>query len=303
MEPGYSNQTWTYTFHEPAVNTVRERSSQRLLPILLFAATVFSTVWAGCLHAGVDVFQNPLLFYKGLPFAFTLLLILGVHESGHYFMCRIHGIPSTVPYFIPMPNFLGTMGAFIRIKAPITTRRALLDIGMAGPLAGFMIALPATIIGFRLSGVEPVSYEESILLGQSILTWLIENVTMNPPPPGYTIALHPIGFAGYIGLFVTAMNLLPVGQLDGSHVISAMFGAKQAHIARITVIVLMFLGFYWQGWWIWGILLVALGLKHPVIRVDARPPSGWRTALAWLTIIIFIVTFIPVPFSFGTFTP
>ncbi len=303
METEYINRTWTGDAFGPVQNEQPLHPRKSRVPVLLFLLTIISTVWAGCLHEGIDMVTQPHLFYRGLPFAVTLLTILGVHEAGHYLFCRFHGIPSSVPYFIPMPNFLGTMGAFIRIKGRIETRRALMDIGMSGPLAGFAIALPATIIGYRLSEVIPVIPGEGILLGQSILTWLLEKLLMGTVPEGYMIALHPVGFAGYIGLFVTAMNLLPVGQLDGSHIISALFGSKQASIAKMTVLALFVLGLFWRGWWLWALLLLATGLKHQVIRYDAKPPGTLRTSLAWLTIIIFVLTFVPVPFSFGTFAP
>lgn len=294
-------QNWTTHFFEVPPPT--EKKKKFPTPILLFAITVLTTVWAGCLHQGINIFVEPWSFYKGLPFAITLLLILGIHESGHYFLCKLHRIPATVPYFIPMPNILGTMGAFIKIKGAITNRRALLDIGMAGPLAGFIIALPATIIGYILSPIVPTPLEEGLVLGNSILTWILEKTLIPIPEPGYGIMLHPIGFAGYIGLFVTAMNLLPVGQLDGSHVITALLGEKQHLIAKITLILLVFSGMFWSGWWLWVVLLLITGIKHPVIRYDARGLDSTRKILAWITIAIFILTFVPVPFSFTEFTP
>ncbi|MBN1295151.1 site-2 protease family protein [bacterium] len=274
------------------------------LPIILFIATIFSTLWAGCLHMGINVFERPWLIYHGFPFSFTLLLILGVHELGHSIMCGFHGIPATVPYFIPMPNFLGTMGAFIRIKQTITRRRALLDVGMAGPLAGFVVALPATVIGYWLSA-QPVRVPDGdgLVLGQSILTWILEYFIFPDPRPGMTFVLHPVAFAGYIGLFVTAMNLLPVGQLDGSHIASAMFGRRQWIIARLTVGMLFIAGFSWNGWWFWAILLVIFGTRHAVIQHDARPLHPIRRLLGWVTFGILVITFVPAPFSFTAFTP
>ncbi|MGB3975393.1 MAG: site-2 protease family protein [bacterium] len=292
---------WTTNFFETPPPREKKRSFPT--PVILFVLTVLSTIAAGCFHQGVNIFLEPWKFYKGLPFAITLLLILGIHESGHYFLCKLHRIPATVPYFIPMPNILGTMGAFIKIKGAITNRRALLDIGMAGPLAGFIIALPATIIGYILSPVVPTPLEEGLVLGNSILTWILEKILIPIPEPGYGIMLHPVGFAGYIGLFVTAMNLLPVGQLDGSHVITALLGEKQHLIAKITLVILIFSGMFWSGWWLWAVLLLITGIKHPVIRYDARGLDATRKILAWITVAIFILTFVPVPFSFTEFTP
>lgn len=313
MTSYYQRTTWTrppgshgttgFPVSEGTVAQSPQNTSLRV-PVLLFVITVFSTLWAGCLQLGINIFKEPWLFYKGLPFSLTLLLILGIHELGHYTLCRIHGIPATVPYFIPMPNFLGTMGAFIRIKQTITRRAALLDVGMAGPLAGFVIALPATIIGYFLSS-DPVPAPSGggLILGQSLLTWFLELLIFPEAPEGFTFMLHPVAFAGYIGLFVTAMNLLPVGQLDGSHIISAMFGKLQWRIAKFCLAGLFIFGIFWSGWWFWAFLLVIFGIKHAVIRYDARPLGQTRRLLAWITIVIFIITFVPVPFSFGSFTP
>jgi membrane-associated protease RseP (regulator of RpoE activity) len=272
------------------------------LPWLLFFATVITTVFAGTLQQGLDPFERPSNILYGIPFSFTLLLILGIHELGHYSMCRIHNVPATVPYFIPLPlpSLLGTMGAFIKIKGAIPNRRALLDIGMAGPLSGFFIALPATFIGFLLS--EPIAFFDphGLNLGYSIITWLIEKMTFPFLPEGFGIYnLHPIGFAGYIGLFVTTMNLLPVGQLDGGHIASALFGEKQWKIAKNFLFILLLLGFAWQGWWFWAMLLIIMGFRHPVIRNDAGALGPRRTKLAYLTIAVFLLTFTPVPFSFN----
>jgi membrane-associated protease RseP (regulator of RpoE activity) len=304
LEPDRIHTTFEQT-SDPRETFQRIQESSALaksnrLPWILFFATVITTIIAGSLQQGLNPLASVSNFLYGIPFSFTLLLILGVHELGHYAMCKIHGVPSTVPYFIPLPvpSILGTMGAFIKIKGRIPNRRALLDIGMAGPLAGFVIALPATIVGYILSKPEASFNPEGLHRGYSLLTWLIEKAVFPSLPEGFSIPmLHPIGFAGYIGLFVTMMNLLPVGQLDGGHIASAMFNEKQWKIGKYFLFILFLLGFFWQGWWFWGVLLMFMGFRHPVIQYDARPLGERRSKLAFLTIIIFFLTFTPIPFS------
>ncbi len=276
-----------------------EKSNRVPIPLtawLLFGLTVVSTVLAGALQQRVDLTENPSHIIYGIPFSFTLLLILGVHEFGHWIMCKLHNVPATVPYFIPMPNLLGTMGAFIRIKGAIPTRRALLDIGMAGPIAGFIIALPATVIGLLLSTPTPVFQPEGMQMGTSILTLLLVTLIFPSLPDGFTIILHPIGFAGIIGLLITSLNLLPIGQLDGGHIASALFGRRQWNIARVFLFLLAPLGLLWEGWWFWLALLLLMGFRHPVIQDDARSLGSIRRKLAWFTIAVFLLTFVPMPF-------
>ncbi|MBN1355143.1 site-2 protease family protein [bacterium] len=268
------------------------------MPWILFFLTVVSTILAGTIQQGLNPFGEPFNFIYGIPFAFTLLLILGVHESGHYLMCRIHRVPATVPYFIPIPNILGTLGAFIKIKGAIPNRRALLDIGMAGPLAGFMFALPAMVIGLLLSTPVPHFHAEGLSVGHSLLSWILERVVFPDLPSGFEIVLHPVAFAGYIGLLVTALNLLPVSQLDGGHIASALFGQKQWIMGRYFLFILFLLGFLWRGWWFWLFFIVLMGYRHPVMRQDARTLGATRMKWAWLTVAIFFLTFVPVPFTF-----
>jgi len=283
-----------YTQKEPEKKPLQSNR----VPWLLFSLTLISTIFAGTMQQGLNPFANFTNFLYGIPFSFTLLLILGFHESGHYFLCKVHNVPATVPYFIPMPNILGTLGAFIKIKGIIPNRRALLDIGMAGPLAGFVLALPATIIGLMLSKPVPHFHEDGMTLGYSLLSWMLERIIFPDLPAGFEVALHPVAFAGYIGLLVTALNLLPVSQLDGGHIASALFGRRQWTLAKQFLGVLFVLGFFWRGWWLWMFLLVIMGYRHPIIRHDAAGLGENRRKLAWLTVIIFLLTFVPVPFSF-----
>ncbi len=297
----FGEQSSTFQFHSPAARPVQpqQRKERKWIPWLLFGLTVLTTLWAGAAQQGVNIFAHPLNFRYGIAFSFTLLLILGVHEAGHYYLCKVHGIPATPPYFIPMPNLLGTMGAFIKIKGVISSRRALLDIGMAGPLAGFVLALPATIIGYTLSKPVPIFHSEGLTLGNSGLTLLLEKIIFPGLPDGFTIILHPVGFAGYIGLLVTAINLLPVGQLDGGHIASALFGRRQWDIGKLFLFFLVPMGFLWTGWWFWLTLLLVFGYKHPVLQHDARSLGSIRRKLAWTAIIIFFLTFVPIPFQFN----
>ncbi len=285
----------SFSVMSPKDDPLIERENWRL-PVILFVITIATTIWAGVEQQGISIFDSLLNIQYGIGFSMTLLLILGIHEFGHYFFCKRYHIPATVPYFIPMPNILGTLGAFIRIKGMIPHRRALLDIGMAGPLAGFMLAFPATVIGYLLSEPIPVLKPQGISLGNSILTWCIQSAIFPNLPDQFSILLHPIGFAGYIGLLVTAINLIPLGQLDGGHIASALFGIKQWNIAIIGMTGLFFMGFYWSGWWFWFVLLLLMGFRHPVIAGDAASLGTIRTRFAWLTIVIFVLTFVPTPF-------
>jgi membrane-associated protease RseP (regulator of RpoE activity) len=293
-----ANGTNSYYYTQDRQPAIKPKSESTKVPWILFILTVISTVLAGTIQQGLNPFSGLFNFVYGIPFSVTLLLILGVHESGHYFMCKVHRVPSTVPYFIPMPNILGTLGAFIKIKGAIPNRRALLDIGMAGPLAGFFLALPAIVVGLFLSTPVPQFHADGLMIGHSMLSWVLEKLIFPSLPPGFEVALHPIAFAGYIGLLVTALNLLPISQLDGGHIASALFGEKQWVIGRYFLFVLFFLGFFWRGWWFWLFFMVFMGYRHPVLRHDARVLGTRRMRWAWLTVLIFIVTFVPVPFTF-----
>ena len=193
---------------------------------ILFLSTIFTTLLAGAMMEGALVFSKPLEILKGFPFSITLMLILGTHEFGHYYYAQKHKVDATLPYFLPAPPFLfliGTFGAFIKIKSPIYRKDALLQIGAAGPIAGFIIAVPALLLGLKLSTVvEKVDINNAIMLGDSLLMKLLTWVAYPNLLDSQDIMLHPIAFAGWIGLLVTMLNLLPIGQLDGGHVAYAM---------------------------------------------------------------------------------
>lgn len=267
------------------------------IPLALFFVTLGTTLIAGAIQQGVNPLEDPQNLWKGLPFAFTLLLILGSHEFGHYFVSRHHRVEATFPYFIPAPTFIGTFGAVIRMKSPIMDRRTLLDIGVAGPLAGIVVSIPALFIGLFLSEVVPSVPEEGISLGTSILFSLVSRMVHGVIPADVNLVLHPVAFAGWIGLLITSLNLLPVGQLDGGHVTYAVFGRRQQDVAKAVMIALFFLGvFSWTGWLFWGAILLVMGINHPPVVYDWIPLDGRRRIIGWLTLVLFMMTFTPAPF-------
>ena len=282
----------------PSATRSSSRAALRPIHIGLFLATLFTTTLAGSFQAGVNPLTDLRLLAHGLPFSLTLMGILLVHEMGHFVMSRIHGVEATPPYFIPGPPFLvGTFGAFIRMHTP-TNRKALFDVGAAGPWAGFLVALPAVFYGLSLSEVRPLEAANGgLLLGDSFVFAWLTRLALGVNPADATILLHPIALAGWFGLFVTFLNLLPIGQLDGGHVVYALFGPRHRWVARLALVGIVGLAFLgWQGWTIWTVLLLVLGLDHPP-TVDDTPLDPRRRVAAWLTIGLFAITFMPVPLT------
>ncbi|NTU65550.1 MAG: site-2 protease family protein [Chloroflexi bacterium] len=303
------------------------RSDTRINALLLIA-TIASTVLAGViLYANTSplaerllsrvndpleaiwiVLRTPALWAIGVPYALTLLTILGVHEMGHYVMARRHKADVTLPYFIPMPFGLGTMGALIRLKSPIKNRRQLFDIGVAGPLAGLAVAIPLLIIGLSLSPVEfvgrPVPGAQE---GNSILYAVLKFLTKGQwlPGGGFDVMINAIAFPAWFGLIITMINLLPIGQLDGGHIIYSMFGRVQWKVAVVAEIILLGLGVYlavttgqfFNVWLLWAILVQVFGLRHPPPLDDLTPLDRKRKLIGWVTIAIFFLIFTPLPFS------
>ena len=275
-----------------------------LLHLGLLLATVVTTVIAGALQQGVNPLAAPGLLYKGIPFSFTLLLILGTHEMGHYLVSRWHHLDVTLPYFIPappIPFIIGTFGAFIRIRSPIKDKRALLDVGCAGPLTGVLVAIPVILVGLRLSTVTVIGGgEESLTLGEPLLFKLLSWLALGPMTPEQNVILHPVAFAGWIGLLVTALNLLPVGQLDGGHVAYALFPEYHRYISLGVLGLLVVCGvLFWQGWLMWAALLAFLGWRHPPPYQFWVPLDRRRRVLGIITIVVFVLTFSPAPFILG----
>ncbi|MFQ5988507.1 MAG: site-2 protease family protein [Candidatus Methylomirabilales bacterium] len=280
----------------PAVGK-RGEAERPWTQILLFMATVVTTLFVGAIQHGTDPFANPASLLAGLPFSFSLLSILGVHELGHYFTAKRYGVQVTLPYFIPAPVGLGTFGAFIKMKSPVIDRRSLFDIGIAGPIAGLCLAIPILMIGLTMSEVVPAGGEIGISLGSPLLFTFIQEVTLGPIPEGLDIVLHPVAFAGWIGFFVTALNLLPLGQLDGGHIAYALLGRQSEKIAFLTAIILAFLGFvYWPGWLFWAFLAFMLGFKHPPTMNEVTPLDPRRRLLAVAALVLLLSLLTPAPF-------
>ncbi|HEY8515405.1 MAG TPA: site-2 protease family protein [Candidatus Binatia bacterium] len=283
----------------------RRFGSSTTVHVVLFVLTFLTTTMAGALNAGVDPFSSPLGLIEGLPFSTTLMLILLCHELGHYSFAAFHRVPATLPYFIPGPPFLvGTFGAFIRMHGMPRNRRALFDVGAAGPWAGMFVAVPAVVLGLRWSEVYPLQAPVTgdLVLGNSLLFSTLTKWVLGIHPDDATILLHPVALAGWFGIFVTFLNLLPVGQLDGGHVVYALFGRGHRTIARLFFIVVLAMGFFgWQGWFVWALLLgFVLRVDHPDTADRDTPLDPFRKLAAWATIGIFILTFMPVPLSVET---
>jgi len=270
--------------------------------VILFLLTVITTTVAGAMLNGVIPWETPEKIYLGLPFSLTLLFILLVHELSHYLMSRKHHVSASLPYFIPAPSLIGTFGAIIKMKPPIFDRRALIDIGASGPIGGFVVAIIAVIVGLSYSNMVPLEElqktEGSLSLGNSILFYILAKIVLQIDPSKYDIVLHPVAFAGWIGFLVTSLNLLPIGQLDGGHIIYALFNEKHEWIAKITIPVLILLGIiFWEGWLIWAFLMILIGYKHPPVVYPQIQLDRKRKIIGWVSLLIFILTFTPMPFA------
>jgi membrane-associated protease RseP (regulator of RpoE activity) len=237
------------------------------------------------------------------------MAILLSHEMGHYLTARNHHVDTTLPYFIPappLPFITGTFGAFIRMRSNPRTRRAMFDIGAAGPWAGVLVAIPALVIGLYLSDITPLDKSQGgYELGNSLLFLGLSRLVLGLDPNTVNVNLHPAAFAGWLGLLITSINLLPVGQLDGGHVTYALFPRRHRTISILFVITLILLVLVplalgrspWWGWMLWAILSVALGVGHPATVDRDTPLDSRRTIAAWATIALFVVTFSPMPIS------
>lgn len=264
--------------------------------IILFLLTVITTLSAGAMMNRVDPLSNPLLIFKGASFAVPLLLILTFHEFGHYIESKRNGIKVSLPYFIPGPTLFGTFGAVIRSKSPFRSRRDLLDVGAAGPLAGFVIAVIALFVGLAHSQIVEKAPGESLMLGDSLIFKLVSSLVLKEVPEGYDVLLSPTAFAGWAGILVTTLNLLPIGQLDGGHIIYALLGKAQRKIAFVATLTLIPLGYFlWSGWFIWVGLVLLIKIGHPPTLNDQIPLDTKRKVMGWLAMFIFVLSFTPVP--------
>jgi Zn-dependent protease len=310
------------------------KPSNPWINLILFVLTLMSVLLTGALYGLQDPLPTGLipaalaLIQRGWPFAVSMLAILAAHEFGHYLAGRYHGLHVTLPYFIPFPfSPFGTMGAFINMKGIPKNRRVLMDVGIAGPLAGLVIALPVLFIGLKISNVEllplvapagaAVQMEGNSLLyllvkflvfGRllpepvayqlpPILHWVAFFFSGRPSPlGGMDVMLSPVAWAGWAGLLVTGLNLLPAGQLDGGHIVYVLMGEKVIRrLYPFVILSALLLGIFWSGWWLWALLLYFLGRAYAQPLDQITPLDPVRKALGVLAIVVFLLTFVPVP--------
>jgi membrane-associated protease RseP (regulator of RpoE activity) len=275
------------------------QNSRSWLGAGLFVATALSMLLTGFLLSGWDPARGLLAnLLGGAPFMLSLLSILVAHELGHYVVGRHYGVPVSLPYFIPMPfSIFGTMGAFIRLKAPPTNRRVLLAIAVAGPLAGLAVALPLLVAGLRLSQVGPIVAQGGIQEGNSLLYAAVKYIIFGRylPGGGLDVHLHPVAFGAWAGLFVTGLNLIPAGQLDGGHIVYALIGHRARYLTTGLVVALALLGVRWPGWFLWAGLLFLFRQTFAVPLDDITRLGPWRMVLAVAMLVLFVVVFTPVP--------
>lgn len=282
------------------------------LHVLLFAVTAVTSTFMGAVFYGwlptemgelpvLELVTDPRFILGGLQFSAPLLIILLAHEMGHYVAARRHGLEATLPFFLPMPiPFLfspGTLGAVIRIRDPILDRRQLLDVGAWGPIAGFVATLPILVLGVALSGVAELDPDAAVYyFGEPLLFRFVARVLFFPDlAPGMDLALHPAAWAAWWGLFVTALNMLPLAQLDGGHVAYALFGRRHQRLAWWLWAVLLPLGLVWPGWWLWAVIIAVMRPTHPPVWREHVELDPARRRLGWLALAIFVLCFSPVP--------
>ena len=277
----------------------------RVVNLFCFLATVVTTLVAGTLltiddHSWAtlcDIFTSPSYWSLGLPYSLSILLILGTHEMGHYVACRLYGIEATLPFFIPSPFPFGTFGAVIRIRSPFTTRRALFDVGIAGPIAGFIVAVPVLLLGLSLSTIaRQPPRADSIPLGGYLLTEILGRLFFGGGGSA-SIDLHPVYVAGWVGLLATSLNLMPLGQLDGGHVLYSLSPRVHRAVSRFGSPALIVVGLSIGGYHLvtFGILFAILGLGHPPTLQEGDRLGSARVLVAAAALLIFILCFIPVP--------
>ena len=297
--------------------------------VVLLFLTLLTTLGSGAMLRGIDPFDTAFFpigstrlpyptgidvhaLLRGGVFAVPFLGVLLVHEMAHYVAARWNGVRASLPYFIPFPPYysvIGSLGAFIRLKSPSVRRSVLFDIGASGPFGSFLVSIPMLWYGLSRSRLVPggnpegtpffvMFFDQPVWLGSSVITWALSLANGLDPMGDGAILLHPIALAGWLGLFVTALNLLPLGQLDGGHVLFASVLEKQERLARLFMVVLIALGFWWWGWWAWAALVLFLhrgAVGHPPLLQPATDLDRVRRVLTWVLFVIFWTTLVPVP--------
>jgi membrane-associated protease RseP (regulator of RpoE activity) len=277
----------------------------------LVAGTQFAIAYARNQAVSLDEFvrafallyKHPAALSAGLPFGITLLTILLAHELGHFFACRHHHIRASYPYFIPFPSLIGTFGAFILIRSPIRTARALFDVGASGPLVGFVLAVPALVYGVLHAKIVPGLVDPrhaEVVFGTPLLLRFLANLVHHGISPG-TLLLHPVGRAAWVGLFATSLNLLPVAQLDGGHILRSISSRLHRFLSSLLPLVLIVLAYFhfWEGWYIWGALLFGMSFLRVAPIFDPTPLDPHRRLGALFTLLVFLLCFMPAPFNFS----
>jgi len=280
------------------------------LHVLLLLLTIGSTTFVGVdrylafLSDYSPLRQLPMpivpLFIRGFWYSATALAILGCHELGHYFACRYYDVDASLPFFLPVPTLFGTLGAFIKIKEPIPTKRMLFDIGIAGPIAGFLVAVPTLFLGIAMSHVVRVPPNfVGFEMGEPLMFKLASTLIWGTIPDGYSLNMHPMAFAAWFGLLVTALNLFPVGQLDGGHISYAVLGRKSTYVTVVTICAAIVLAFFSSSLVTWTILMVIMlilfGPRHPRVFDEDLPLDRTRLILALFALVMFAVCFTPAP--------
>jgi Zn-dependent protease len=265
---------------------------------LLLVLTLFSLLYVGAAQEASINDQNSITLWKGWPYALSMILILGSHELGHYFAARRHHVNVTLPYFIPLPiGFFGTLGAFIQLREPMRNRKILFDVGVAGPLVGLVVAVPILIIGLATSPIEPLPSEAYALEGNSVLYAAAKLVIFGEflPNGQEDVFINQLAKAGWTGLFITGLNLIPLGQLDGGHVIFTLFGRQAQRLYLPILAVFLALSVYNSMWLLWTILLFMLGRVYAVPLDNVTRLDNRRRWIGYAALVIFVVVFVPNP--------
>lgn len=286
---------------QPVIMALKGRVKPKPRPrwpnAVLLVLTLLSLLFAGAVHEAGMHEETDLVLWRGWPYALSMILILGTHELGHYFAARYHRVNVTLPYFIPAPIGFGTLGAFIQLREPMRNRKILFDVGVAGPLAGLVVALPILIIGLATSNVEPLPTEDYMLEGDSILYAAAKLLIFGEwlPNGQEDVFINQLAKAGWTGLFITGLNLIPLGQLDGGHVVFTLLG-KQAYRFYYPILgVFLLLSLFNSAWILWTLLLMFLGRAYAVPLDTITQLGPRRRWLGYAAMIVFVLVFVPNP--------